>query len=303
VAFLPTGVGSGSGSVVFGGGNSVPQTVLLAGTAVQASTKTSVTTNVPTALAGQSVTLTAAIQPAGLGAPGGTVTFYDNGAPIGTAPVANSSASLAIATLPTGTDAITASYSGDANFVGSNSAALSQLVEDFGLTVTGVSVVSVVPGSSATFAGALQSLQGPFGFPITLSISGLPPGAVATFNPASITLGSTGQVTTTLTVQTESTARMQYPSRLNDGTATLALLLMPLAFGRRLRRRISSMKYALPLMMLALLGGLATLTGCSTASGLLGQQQKTYAITLIGTATGANGATLQHTTNVTLTVQ
>jgi sugar lactone lactonase YvrE/GNAT superfamily N-acetyltransferase len=303
VAYLPIGVGSNSGSVVFGGGSSVPQSVLLAGTAVPASTTTKLTTNIPTALTGQAVIFTATLQPVGLGSATGSMTFFDNGAPIATVNVVNNSASLAIATLPTGTDVISASYGGDSNFIASKSGTVSQLVEDFSLTVSGVSVLSIVPGSSATFSGALQSLQGSFGFPIALSVSGLPPGAVATFNPSSITLGSTGQATTTLTVQTASTARLHYPLPLNDGTATLALLLLPMTLSRRLRRRIAGVKYALPLLMLTMLGSLIALTGCGPGSGLLGQQQQSYSINLIGTATGANGATLTHTTVVTLTVQ
>jgi hypothetical protein len=305
VAFLPTGVGQGSGSMVVGGGTSVPQSVLLAGTAVPVSTTTKVTTNVPTALTGQTVMLVASVQPAGLGLPTGSVTFFSNGARIGTAPVANGSASLVISILPTGADAITASYGGDTNFIASNSGTVTQLVEDFNLSVSGASIVSIVPGSSATFSGTLQSLQGPFGFPVALSLSGLPPGAVANFNPSSITLGSAGQATTTLTVQTASTARLT-PSPFpfsKDGTVTLALLLLPMAWSRRLRRRVRGIRYALPMMAMALLGGLAALTGCGAGDGLLGQQQKTYSITLIGTATGANGATLTRTSVVTLTVQ
>jgi GNAT superfamily N-acetyltransferase len=303
VAFLPPDVGQGSGSVVVGGGTTVPQTVLLAGTAVPVSTTTKVTTNVPTALTGQTVTLVATVQPTGLGSPTGSIKFFNNGVQIGTAPIANGTASLAISILPTGMDAITASYGGDLNFVASDSDTQTQLVEDFNLLVSGASVASVVPGSSATFSGTLQSLQGQFGFPIALSLSGLPTGAVATFNPSSITLGSAGQATTALTIQTASTARLTPSLFLSDGTATLALLLLPMAWSRRLRRRVRGIKYAVPVMIMALLSGLAALTGCGTNDGLLGQQQKTYSITLIGTATGANGATLSHTSVVTLTVQ
>jgi Bacterial Ig-like domain (group 3) len=49
--------------------------------------------------------------------PTGVVTFYDAGVPFGTAPVATkggvTTARLTTADLPTGSDAITATYSGD----------------------------------------------------------------------------------------------------------------------------------------------------------------------------------------------
>ncbi len=302
VAFLPTAPGATSGSVVFGGAGTVPQTILLAGTGTQSGTTTTLTTNVPTALTGQAITFTATVKPSGLGAPSGNVAFYNGGILIGSSPVSGGSASISTAALLTGTDAISAVYSGDANFTTSSSATLPQLVEDFQLAVSGVSVLSVVPGTSATFSGVLQSLDGPFSFPIALSLTGLPPGATATFTPPSINLGS-GPATATLTVQTAATASVHSPALFGGGTISLALLLLPFTFSRKLRRRAGRMKFLLSLAMLGALGGLATLTGCGSASGLLGQPAQTYTINLIGTATGANGAVLQHTTSVTLTVQ
>jgi len=302
VAFLPAAPGAASGSVVFGGAGTVPQTILLAGTGTQSSTTTTLTTNVPTALAGQAITFTATVQPSGLGAPSGSVAFYSGGVLIGSSPVAGGSASLSTSALLTGTDAISAVYSGDTDFTTSSSATLSQLVEDFKLAVSGVSVLSIVPGTSATFSGVLQSLSGPFSFPIALSLTGLPPGATATFTPPSVNLGS-GPATTTLTVQTAATASVHSPALFGGGTISLALLLLPFTFSRKLRKRAGRMKFLLSLAMLATLGGLTALTGCGSGSGLLGQPAQTYTINLIGTATGANGAVLQHTTSVTLTVQ
>jgi len=49
----------------------------------------------------------------------GTVTFSYNGSPIGSASVSDGQATLTIATLPIGTGSVTASYGGDANFIGS----------------------------------------------------------------------------------------------------------------------------------------------------------------------------------------
>lgn len=302
ITFLPTAPGTATGSVVFGGAGTVPQTILLAGSGTPSGTTTTVTTNVPTALVGQLVTFTATVKPGGLGTPSGNVAFYSGGVLIGSAPLTGGTASLSTSALLTGTDVISAVYSGDANFTPSSSGSFSQLVEDFTLAVSGVHVLSVVPGTSATFSGVLQSLDGPFSFPIALALTGLPPGATATFNPPSVNLGS-GPTTATLTVQTAATASLHYPGLFGGGTMSLALLLLPFTCSARLRRRARRMKFLLSLAMFVSLGGLAALTGCGAGSGLLGQQPQTYTINLIGTATGSNGATLQHTTSVTLTVQ
>jgi hypothetical protein len=54
------------------------------------------------------------------------------------------------------------------------------------------------------------------------------------------------------------------------------------------------------ILSFAAIGGL---TGCGSNSGFFGQPQQSYTINVIGTATGAGGATLQRSWAVTLTVQ
>jgi hypothetical protein len=54
------------------------------------------------------------------------------------------------------------------------------------------------------------------------------------------------------------------------------------------------------LLSLAAIGGL---TGCGSGSGFFGQAAQIYTVNIVGTATGAGGATLHHSTSVTLTVQ
>ena len=300
VAFLPVATGAASGSVIFGGAGVVPQKILLAGTGVQASSTTTLSSSLATPLAGQAVTFTATVKPAGLGTATGSVTFYDGTASLGTIQLSGGSAMLTTAALPDGTNSITAVYSSDPNFTGSTSNVLPQLVEDFQLAVSGVTVLSVVPGTSATFGGFVSSTTGAFTYPVVLSIAGLPAGAIATFNPASVTLG-TAPVPVTVTIQTAAVARMHYPGFFVGSSTALALLILP--FGRRFRRRIPKVRIWLSLLMLLGLGSLAGLAGCGTGSGLFGQQQQTYTVSLVGTATGANGATLQRSISYTLTVQ
>ena len=68
---------------------------------------------------GQPVTFTATVSDLSAGGPtpnGGTVTFSDQSGAIGTASLVNGVAIFSTATLPAGTDTITASYGGTANF-------------------------------------------------------------------------------------------------------------------------------------------------------------------------------------------
>ena len=297
---LPTGVGPITGSVVFGGAGVVPQKVLLAGSGVPATTTTTLISSLATPLTGQAVTFTATVQPIGLGTATGSVTFYSGAVALGTVSLSSGSAQLTTAALPDGTSSISAVYSSDPNFTASSSNVLPQLVEDFQLVVSGVTLLSVVPGTSATFGGTLTSPTGAFTYPVVLSITGLPAGAVATFNPASVTLGP-NPVGVTVTITTPMTARLHYPGLVGGGSVALALLVLP--FSRRMRRRIPQARLWLSLLMLLGLGSLTGLSGCGSSSGLFGQQPRTYTLSLVGTATGANGFILQRSISYTLTVQ
>jgi hypothetical protein len=80
------------------------------------------------------------------------------------------------------------------------------------------------------------------------------------------------------------------------------LLFLP--FSRSLRRKVRGMRpLTLCVALLLSCAAIGGLTGCGTSSGFFGQPQQSYTINVLGTATGAGGATLQHSWPVTLTVQ
>ena len=64
----------------------------------------------------------------GAGTPTGTVTFMDGGTELGTGTLSSKKATFATASLAEGTHSLTAVYSGDSNFNGGTSAALSEKV-------------------------------------------------------------------------------------------------------------------------------------------------------------------------------
>jgi hypothetical protein len=128
--------GSHSIAASYGGnGNLAASTSsALAETVSQAATTTSISSNLNPSTSGQVVTFTATIQ-AAVGSPTGTVGFYDGSTQIGSSTVSANVAQFSTSTLPTGANSITARYSGDTNFVASNSGALTQTVNPI-ITVT-----------------------------------------------------------------------------------------------------------------------------------------------------------------------
>ncbi|HEY1493822.1 MAG TPA: Ig-like domain-containing protein, partial [Candidatus Solibacter sp.] len=105
------------------------------------------TTSTPAADAGQTMNLTAALTPqapAGVAPPTGAVQFQEGTAAIGTSTLVSGSATLAISTLAAGVHQIFAIYSGDANWYGARSAAIT-------ITINRAATTSTLT-SSATIA-------------------------------------------------------------------------------------------------------------------------------------------------------
>ena len=110
---------------------------------------------------GQQVTLTATVQPAAgaSGTPTGSVTFYDGAADLGTASLVGGTATLPVANLPVGTDAITASYGGDSQFKTSLSSAVDVTVGKDGTSVSLTpSVNPAATGQEITFTAIVSPL-------------------------------------------------------------------------------------------------------------------------------------------------
>jgi hypothetical protein len=94
----------------------------------QASTSTSVSTSKTPTVGGESVTFTAAVSitPPGAGTLTGNVEFFDGSTSLGTAPVTAPTKSTSA--LSVGSHTIKATYLGDANFQGSTSSVITQVV-------------------------------------------------------------------------------------------------------------------------------------------------------------------------------
>ena len=237
------------------------------------------------------ITFTAAIPSPGI-APGGTVIFYDGGAPIGSAPMNGGSATLTLSTLAAGTHTITAAYSGDNNFGPATSNALAETVEDFTLTAAGGGTATVLPAGQAVFTLAVTPVGGPtLPAAVNLSVAGLPAGASATLTPATLAANSASS-SITLSVQMAGSRTAQLwrePFGRGALPVALSLILLPLAALRRARRRFAA-------FLLLAIAGAALSAGLGGCGGSLGPQSFTFPVT-------AKSGLLSHSLTVKLTVE
>jgi CubicO group peptidase (beta-lactamase class C family) len=180
----------------------------------QASTTLVLTASPTPATPGQSVTLKATLTPFSGGSNttnGELVTFSNGGTPLGTGALAGGVATFITTLLPTGTDSITASYSGDANFVAAASAAVPVVVTP-GKAVTALALTATPPTGTYNQAITLTAKLTPFS-----SGSNTTNGETVTFSNGSASLG-----TGTLAAGVAALTTSSLPVGTNAITATYA---------------------------------------------------------------------------------
>ncbi len=175
-------------------------------------------------------------------------------------------------------------------------------VLDFSMsTPTTTQTQSVTRGGAATFTFSFAPTSGAYPGTVTFAATGLPVGATASFSPSTIAANG-GAQTVTLTIQTSAVAGLSQPvSPLSHrgGLIAFALLFLPLAGTRRMRRvaRKLSGRASLALLLLLSFGAVAGLSGCGGSSKPVVQPQS-YTITVTATS-----GSVQHSSNVTLQLQ
>ena len=250
----------------------------------------------------QSVQLTANVVAALTGTPTGTVTFYDNNVQIGT-PVAVIGGLAQFSTLLlSGAQIITATYSGDTDFLTSSSITSAATIVnvaplDFTLTPLTSLNLSVVPGTTGSFSFNVTPLYNIYPGPVSFTLTGLPAGATYTITPSSIAANG-GPQTVTVTILTPAAVVRNTPPR-RPGTAPLALaVLLPLLALSGLRHR---RRWVGTLLVVVSIFAVGALSGCGSGTignGFFGQAPTTYPVVVT-----ISSGTMQHSLNVTLQVQ
>ena len=138
------------------------------------------------------------------GVPTGKVTLLDGSTTLAVVPLTAGAATFTTSGLTLGAHNLSASYSGDANFLPSSSATAELAVgaaSDFTMTATGSTSQSIPAGSAATYRFSVGLIGAAMASPIALAVQGVPTGATSSINPSYIPPG--GAVTSfTVTIQT-----------------------------------------------------------------------------------------------------
>ena len=275
-AVLPIGTDAVT-AVYSGSANFATSTSAAITASARAQTAVAFTASLTTQLYDNPITFMAKVNSATPGVLGGTVSFFDGTTLVGTSPVANGASVFTSSTLADGMHSLSAVYSGDSDFLTSMStgAPITITVGDLNLALGGDNNKTVVPGQAVTYNFPLSPLVTPtFIYDVTLTATGLPPGATYSFLPAVIPAGS-GTLPVALTIQTAPiTARNAPPaggSQIPRWTALALGLLLPLAGVKRFRSRLTGSAGLLALLVFSLMTlGLAMgVSGCG-AGGFFG---------------------------------
>lgn len=278
-------------------------------TVAQAASQLALTSSATQAPVGTSVTLTAtATSIAGI--PTGTVTFMSGSTSLGTASLnAQGVATLAVTTLPVGSNTITATYAGDTNFAGSQAQLAGTIVVGTpGFTVTSSpSSLSVQPGAAGSVSLTLTSAFGYTGT-ATLGCSGMPAKATCTFQPSTVTFdGSGNPVQVTVTMQIASAGQLSRSSNLAEMRPSVPLSSLPVLpamifwlpgtlsdlqrTGKRRKTCVKSSRWLRMAVVLLFGAGLLGLAGCGAKASQAGQY--TVTITAAGSGNISQSVTVQ----------
>lgn len=273
-------------------------------TVLKDTTTALLTSSINPATAGQSITFTATIQGAHA-TPAGSVTFYDGASALATAPLdATGTTTITTSAFAAGTHSLTAVYGATANFAAAASSALCEQVEPAiaaptgsSSFVIGVGSVTVRAGQTAIVPVKVSPANG-FSQPVNLACANLPEEATCAFAAANIPAGGGS------TMLTLSTAAPRDCGTTPYGVASLPFAT-PLAAGLFVFL-IPSKRQSLRRLLIAViaLSGIAGMTGCGTGNCTdLGTRPGTYTITVTGTSTGAQPATVSQKIVMKVTIE
>jgi hypothetical protein len=219
--------------------------------------------------------------------------------------LASGTATFATSTLAAGSHSITAQYGGDANYAGSTSTPLAQIVNapaaDFSVAAS-ASSVTVAAGQTGMVRLTVTPVNGSTQT-VTLNCAGLPTGSACTFMPTSVMLDGThagmAQLmisTTARTAQAMKVASAGTPPKFGRMLALLSIFMIAILGLALVRPRRAMLRIAMAALVLAL--PVTILVACGGSSGGAGTPAGTYLVTITASSSGDS-----HTVPVSLIVQ
>jgi subtilase family serine protease len=262
------------------------------------------------ALPNTSVVLQAIVLPNGTIAPTGTVQFFAGKTALGNpVQVKNLIATLTTSQLTDGSHSITGVYSGDANFVGSTSAAATIVVGNPDFLISANPGNVTISGSGPGTTNLLLSPGAGLGFvgAVSLTCSGLPLGSSCTFLPAQPSLDGFTPVMVALSISKppaqSSAIRMALgnpAARLSNAFRGALLVCVFLVTWPRKKR---SWRMGALLLIAAFF---SAMSGCSGGKSVSSAPSSPSASSFIATVTASGGAGAEaviHTVTLAVTVQ
>ena len=198
--------------------------------ASQVATTIVATSATATVAYGQAATLTATVTSAN-GIPGGTVSFMNSGALLGTAKLnASGNATLTTTALPAGADAITVSYGGNCPFAASTSSTTIQ-VGQAPLPVTVANASRTYGTANPAFTGTVSGLIGSDTVTVTYTTTAVTSSPAGTY-PISATISGAAAANYSLSVTPGTLTVTKVASTLAlSGSANPALAMSSVSFG------------------------------------------------------------------------
>jgi sugar lactone lactonase YvrE len=247
------------------------------------------------------ITLIAAVGWTGPVAPTGTVTFTSGTTVLGSSQVDSIGIATLTVILPTATESIVATYSGDGSYATSSSLAATisgGIATQFTMQLS-PSSLTLQSTQHASTTVTLTSLQG-FSDTLQLGCLGLPYAATCTFSTPQVSLNANGTSTVQLIVDTGdplgagSTAKLE-----RRQTSGVLLCLLPCLLGIGLGARRRKFKASTLLLLVCMVAMTLTASGCSGLQ-VNGTPAGTYTFKV--TASGkSSGATVSQTMTLTVT--
>jgi hypothetical protein len=284
------------GSPGFAGSTSAILVVVV--TPLPVSTTTTLSPITSPGTVGQPLTFTATVSPTPSGTPTGTVSFFNGQTLVGTGTVNSSGiATFTTSSLAEGTISINAVFSGNALFLTSESEPQTVVINpDYAVTAP-AAPQDLAHGGSVNFTIGVPPVGNSYDSVVTMSASGLPAGATATFNPSTVTpgiAGATTVMTVTLAATATTVAKLAPGPVRNHPFAPFAFVVAGLCFCFGKRKQLGRSLLTV-LAFTVVLGGTLAATGCGGGFGNPGAAPQTVVVTVTGTS-----GPVQHSTHVTL---